>query len=140
MWRDPTPEEFAAVADWAGRSFPPGSTPLPASFPVSFRYAGGPAGAAADWHIDEAVAAPSPFAPRTLRASLPGGPVDCVCEITRYPDFPAVEWVARFRNQGEEPSAILADILPLDALFPADASAPCRVHHARGALTQIRRL
>jgi alpha-galactosidase len=31
---------------------------------------------------------------------------------------------------------LLSDILALDALFPADPALPCRVHHARGGLTQ----
>ena len=44
--------------------------------------------------------------------------------------------MAYFKNTGAADTPIIANILPLDVLFPLDADAPCRVHHARGGLTQ----
>ena len=62
--------------------------------------------------------------------------LECRCEIQAYADFPAVEWVVYFRNTGEADTPILSDIRPLDMLAPLEAQAACRVHHARGGLTQ----
>jgi alpha-galactosidase len=36
------------------------------------------------------------------------------CEITIFPDFPAVEWLLRLRNNGPADTPILENILPLD--------------------------
>ena len=56
---------------------------------------------------------------------------------TEYADFPAVEWMVLFGNASVADTPILSDILPLDVLFPLDATASCQVHHARGGLTQL---
>ena len=62
--------------------------------------------------------------------------LSCRIEIATYDEYPAVEWVARFENAGTQDSRILSEIMPLDTLLPADRPAECRVHHARGGLTQ----
>ena len=77
------------------------------------------------------------FALETIRLTDPHTGLECRCEIKVYSDFPAVEWVAYFRNDGEADTPILSDILPLDVLLPVDAGAPCKVHHARGSLAQV---
>jgi alpha-galactosidase len=73
----------------------------------------------------------------TILLADPQTGLECHCEIRVYTDYPAVEWVAYFRNAGAADTPILSDILPLDVLLPVDASAPCQVHHARGGLTQL---
>lgn len=40
--------------------------------------------------------------------------LEIICELTRFNDFPAVEWVLRFTNRGSADSPILEKILPLD--------------------------
>src|SRR5512143_118494 len=62
--------------------------------------------------------------------------LECRCELKAYADFPAVEWVVYFRNTGEADTPILSDLRPRDMLAPLEAQAACRVHHARGGLTQ----
>ena len=72
----------------------------------------------------------------TIRLSDSTGGLGCSCRVVRYAGYPAVEWVAGFANRGETTTDILSDILPVDVLFPVDPGIPCRVHHARGGLTQ----
>jgi len=51
-----------------------------------------------------------------------------------YRDFPAVEWVLRFRNDGERPAPILEDVRPLDATLATspDADQNLQLHYNRG--------
>ena len=55
------------------------------------------------------------------------------CVAIEYQDFPAVEWVLYFKNQGSTNTPILADIQPLDVIFPLDHGQDCRIHHAKGS-------
>lgn len=126
--------ELATAVEWLNRAFTPEGGRSPSAFPLSFRYAGLPsAGALTAWPADSSEAT---HRRQELRLTEPGTGLECACEVTRYDEFPAVAWVVRFANRGDRTTAVLADILPLDALFPVDAATPCRVHHARGALTQ----
>ena len=62
--------------------------------------------------------------------------LEVVAETTRFDDFPAIEWVLRFKNHGTTDSPILEQILPLDLRIPADSpggQAPV-LHYAKGAL------
>lgn len=54
-------------------------------------------------------------------------------DIERFEDFPAVEWVVRFRNSGSADSPIVSDIRPLDLRLDLPWATACRVHHARGS-------
>jgi alpha-galactosidase len=54
-------------------------------------------------------------------------------EVSRFQDFPAIEWVVYFRNTGSEPTPILSDIQSLDLTLPATPEEPCRLHHALGS-------
>jgi alpha-galactosidase len=127
--------EFRTRDDWATRAFDVPLT-LPGAFPVSFALDGA---ASEDlitaWRSTAEVARAGHDARQELSLASPQGLV-CRCEVMQFDAFPAVEWVARFANLGAENAPLLSDILPLDALFPADPSVACRVHHARGGLTQ----
>jgi alpha-galactosidase len=58
-------------------------------------------------------------------------------EAIAYRDFPAVEWVLYFKNNGSTDTPILEDILPLDARLTAVGARPPILHYARGALCCI---
>jgi alpha-galactosidase len=47
-------------------------------------------------------------------------------ECTEYHDYPVVEWVAWFTNQGQESTPLIRDILAMDGTF--EGSAPRLVH------------
>lgn len=131
--------ELAAARNWCGEAFS-----LPATgasldhFPVSFLFGDQPsAELLQSWTVHrkplqtiDGVMLESIVFADTLNG------LECQCDVKIYRDYPAVEWVAYFRNTGEADTPILCDILPLDILFPVDAATPCQVHHARGGLTQ----
>jgi alpha-galactosidase len=121
-------------------------------FPVSFRYGeappsgGGPAEARSSlnaWSVrrtpaqSEAAGTGERVAEAfSLVLTHPHTGLECRCEIKVYVDFPGVEWVVYFKNIGETDTPLLSDIQPLDLLVSCDAQTACRVHHARGGLTQ----
>ncbi len=128
-------DDFTTRTAWLERAF---GVPLaqPRSFPVSFALDDVPSSdLIAGWRAEAAVDGHMTGARQNLTLVSRQG-LECRCEVTQYAAFPAVEWVVHFANRGDEDAPLLSDILPLDALFPVDPSLPCRVHHARGGLTQ----
>ena len=59
--------------------------------------------------------------------------LQCRCEVTVFDDFPAIEWVLYFKNNGDKPTPIIEDILPLDTTFSLAKDRPAIVHHANGS-------
>ena len=57
------------------------------------------------------------------------------CEMTQFGDFPAVEWMLRFRNAGDKPTPIIENVQAMDLeLGPALAGeAAFVVHRTNGA-------
>ena len=90
-----------------------------------------------NWQVGRAAqAAGDGYSLDVITYSDPQGVLELRCEVKSYHAHPAVEWVAYLKNAGTADSGLLADILPLDVLFPLEPALPCQVHHARGALTQ----
>ncbi|MBI5094738.1 MAG: alpha-galactosidase [Candidatus Hydrogenedentes bacterium] len=58
------------------------------------------------------------------------------CVVTQYVDFPAVEWVLRFKNTGAADTPILENIQALDTSFAAGAG-DCRLYYAEGSHERI---
>jgi alpha-galactosidase len=133
------PSELETARCWLNEAFLR-SAPGSSRFPLSFHYGGDePPGSAPlnDWTVRRGPARPEQGVTcHTVVLADPRTGLECRCEIKAYTDFPAVEWVVYFRNAGEKDTPILSDIQPLDVLVPLDAQAACRVHHARGGLTQ----
>lgn len=134
--------ELAVARHWHRESFVlPAAGADTVHFPVSFRYGDQPSVAVLGQWFAHRVAARADGSDGSvgsddLTFTDPLGNLSCRCEVKAYDNFPAVEWVAWFRNIGVEDSPLLSEILPLDVLFPLDAALPCLVHHARGALSQ----
>jgi alpha-galactosidase len=63
----------------------------------------------------------------------PDSGLECQCELTRYSDFPAVEWVLHFKNSGSVDTPILDNIQALDCGVPLPREKGARVHHAKGS-------
>ncbi|MCX6620906.1 MAG: alpha-galactosidase [Acidobacteria bacterium] len=55
-------------------------------------------------------------------------------EVKPYKDFPAVEWLLRFRNAGTRDTPMLAQVMPLDAQFAAAGAGNPVIHYAKGAV------
>ena len=127
--------EIAAAHDWRRERF---GLPLTGHFPVSFRYGGQPsASLLPGWSVHSEETRPVDGAHlETLVFVDPSTTLECRCVVKTFADFPAVEWVAWFKNIGTADTDILAEIAPLDVLLAVDAASPCQVHHARGGLSQ----
>jgi alpha-galactosidase len=136
MSNRPTTAEQAKAIDWFAEAF---LSPLDGCefvrFPVSFRYDGRESAALLrDWQVDRAPAVTRDRVTRhTLTLSDPGSGLQCRCEVTTYDDFPAVEWVAYFRNAGAASTPIISDIRPLDVVVAAQKDQLCRLHYAKGS-------
>jgi len=57
------------------------------------------------------------------------------CEMTRFGDFPAVEWLLRFRNVGDKPTPIIENVQAMDLELepPPAGEADFVVHRTNGA-------
>ena len=51
----------------------------------------------------------------------------------RYEAHTAVDWVVELANEGQAPTPIIEDILPLDLRLPLASGELLRLHHARGS-------
>ncbi|MCO6452781.1 MAG: alpha-galactosidase [Caldilineales bacterium] len=131
--------ELEAAWNWTNESFllaAAGEDSTP--FPVSFRYGDQPSTSVLpDWikRLEKSQTADG-VTVETIVYTDALTTLECRCKVIVYTDYPAVEWLAYFKNAGDVDTSVLSDILPLNVLFPLDQGAPCRVHHARGGLTQ----
>ena len=57
----------------------------------------------------------------------------CMLDVTEYSDFPAVEWVVRFRNDGPAPSPVLTDARALDLSWQGLGPGTPILHRSRGS-------
>ena len=129
-------QELEKAQSWFARSFGDPSTGIfPAEFPVSFRFGDQESSAIIkDWEAQwSAPSTQGDATRRVLSLSDPETGLECRCEITTFANYPAIEWVAYFRNGGTADTPIIADIQPLDTLFPLAKEQRARVHHAKGS-------
>ena len=61
------------------------------------------------------------------------GKLHVSCECISFKDFPAVEWVVKFENNGEEDTSIIEDIQALDATFRRRGRGEFILHYALGS-------
>ena len=67
----------------------------------------------------------------TYRDSKSGLVIQCEWEI--FSDFPAVEWVVKFRNEGATHTPILEDVQALDSVFTRNGEGEFVLHRALGS-------
>jgi alpha-galactosidase len=130
-----TEQEFAAARRWAAESFGLAGGGAPERFPLSFVYGGQESARILQGWRAESAALPSASGTQreaiTLTDARTG--LECQVDVTTFDEFPAVEWVAHFRNRGAADTPILAAIQALDAAFPAARDRSAQVHHAKGS-------
>ena len=132
----PSKSEFEAAARWCSGSF---GLPLAVGGelrpPFSFRCAGKSSSALLPcWRADRSEGPSEPHAELSLlRWVDPDSGLECRCEVTRFTDFPAVEWVVYFKNTGRFDTPILADIQALDGALGLPREKNARLHTARGS-------
>ena len=117
-------------ADWLAQHI--GTNPT--ALPFSFKYSGRPCSELLPtWSRELVAAKPSgPGRQATLRMADPVTGLVIHCEVTEYPNHPAVEWVIYFENTGTNDPPILENILALDVPVEATASNSI-LHYAKGA-------
>lgn len=57
------------------------------------------------------------------------------CDVTKFPDFPALEWVLRFTNNGSADTPVLEDVQALNLTFKVEKTPV--VHYARGGVCSM---
>ena len=127
-----TREELTRAKDWAAASFDP------ACFPISFCYGDQESAALLPGWAAERSAATSKegITRETITLTDPATGLQLRCEVTTFADYPAVEWVAYFKNTGPVDTPIIADIQPLDVRFPLAQEQPAWLHYAKGSQCQ----
>lgn len=131
--------EIAAMRDWLDGSFiKPAGDGEWVSFPLTFDYGGTPSVSLfPEWDIRiDSSQNDLNAAYGTITATDPDTGLECRCEFKAYKAYPAIEWLVYFKNNGSADTPILSNIQPLDTIFATAPGAACRVHHARGGLTQ----
>lgn len=133
------PAEMRYAEQWAQR-LAPSATGNAADATVPFSFVLGLRPSSASWSswtmtsgTEESSASNRP---RSVSWRDPNTNLEVTAEMVRFQDFPAIEWVLRFKNRGTVDSPILEQVLPLDVRVPAGnpgASTPV-LHYAKGAL------
>jgi len=57
-------------------------------------------------------------------------------EGIQYSDFPAVEWVMYFKNNGAQDTPVLSDIQTINTAFSHETASPYRLHHFKGGVAE----
>jgi len=129
-----SPAEQPTVTQWFDRAFAPPAQVEQAAPPFSFGYGGRPSGELLPgWECSVDDSADEVAQRRTLTLRDPKTGLEVQVEARRFLDFPAVDWVIRFRNGGAEDTPIIEDIRALDTAFGLPRERGCRVHHAKGS-------
>ena len=129
----PTLAEFSARDAWINRHLLRAQSALPFSFSH-----GGADGAAllAGWARHEEIAALDAHRTQyTLTWTQPDGPLQVRCAAVVYDDFPTVEWTVYWKNIGDAPTPLLAELQGIDLPFTRQGAAEFVLHHADGDLT-----
>jgi len=130
----PAAEEMTSVREWVTNSFGSAS-----SLPFSFVYDGKSSrDLLTTW---DARRSEKRLDDRRLQSTITYADsrtgLEARCEVIRYLDYPAVEWVIYFRNAGKSDTAILEDVRALDTVLPCDKTGKLLVHYADGSDMKI---
>ena len=126
-------EELDQASRWAKSTFRT-TWPVIEVLPWSFRYAGRPSSdLLPSWKLR---VSPETRQGDEIRQSFSFADskkgLEVNCDVTRYEDFPAVEWVLYFRNKGRRQTPILEDVRALDVRFRNDGRSVL-LHRALGS-------
>ena len=113
------------------------SPPVESRYPFSFAYGGKPSGdVLKTWRRESR--SEKPDTGRTKTTTIwtdPNGGLRIQWEVTRFFDFPAIEWVLYSENTGTTDTAIIQDVQSLDMTLqsPASDTVPYRLHKTNGS-------
>jgi alpha-galactosidase len=129
-----TPAEMQRAEQWAQRFAPSADAAVPFSFVMDSQLS---ATLWSSWNrASDAEKSSASGVRRSVSWRDPKTDLLVTAEMVRFHDFPAVEWVLRFKNEGSTDSPILSQVLPLDLRIPAVSLAgqTSVLHYAKGAL------
>ena len=72
----------------------------------------------------------------TVEYSDPNSGLKVLCDGISYADYPAIEWVVKFRNEGSSETGILENIQAINLPVGGFGSAPVAVHSTPGTTVQ----
>lgn len=127
----PTAQELRQAQAWIEEHAPGG----PGGPSFSFQYDGRPsAECLPGWNLSEEISQPDEFRTEyvtTWRDAASGLIVRQ--RLTRYHDFPTVEWVVELENAGDAAAPLLENILALDETWTRQGASEFTLHHHRGS-------
>jgi alpha-galactosidase len=102
--------------------------------PLSFNYGGKPSASfIGKWAVKTDTQAAPDRTVKTVVYSDPATGLRVTVVYTVFQDYPAVEWVARFGNEGRADTPVIDDILACSAVFDGLAERPLTLYRARGS-------
>ncbi len=121
-----SPDDMRKARAWVGYFLA-----APANLPISFQYDGQPVkGIPANWNpVKKRRRMDANLIETVFEGNHPATGLTLRVECLEYLDYPVVEWVAWFTNQGSQPTPILADVLAIDSDF---AGASPVLYHCNG--------
>jgi alpha-galactosidase len=106
----------------------------PSEPPFAFTYAGKPFSATSPgWKTGSEVRTEARASIRSISYSDGATGLRVTAIYTVYQDFPAVEWVLRFKNEGKADTPIIEDVQACAVLFDNLAEGPLTLFRARGS-------
>ncbi len=133
--------DAAAARDAASRdAFVGGHAAKTAVPPFSFIYGGKASpGFLGGWAVTSEEKSEGPKLLRTIVYSDPATKLRVTVVYTIFKDYPAVEWVVRFKNEGGADTPIIENVRACAVSFPAfaaSAAGPVILHRARGSAAE----
>ncbi|NMC21050.1 MAG: hypothetical protein GYA33_11605, partial [Thermogutta sp.] len=127
----PTADELRQAQTWVEEHAPGG----PAGLPFSFQYDGRPsAECLPGWSLKSETLQPDEFRTEYVYIWRDAGSGLIVRQrLTRYRDFPMVEWVVELENAGSAATPLLENILALDETWTRHGAGEFTLHHHRGS-------
>lgn len=125
-------DSAAGAADWERlHDWSRGLFDDPQHLPTSFTYRGERVrGIPAEWSPTRKTRRVSSTITETVfQGTEPETGLELRIEVLRYLDHPALEWVAWLTNRGDQPTAVVEDLLAVDATFRGDAPV---LYHGNG--------
>jgi alpha-galactosidase len=70
---------------------------------------------------------------RTITYTDPATGLEVTCELRQFADFPAADWVLRFRNTGPADTPLIENVRALDLRITVPQKSDVVLHHAHGS-------